>query len=66
MKYWTQSVGALKMSGMLILPLSENLLPGGGAGNLSGENIPLFGGQISIGGLQLYRVSRTASKLQVH
>ena len=51
---------------MLILPLSENSLPGGGAGNLSDENIPLFGGQISIGGLQLYRVSRTASKLQVH
>ena len=51
---------------MLILPLSENSLPGGGAGNLSGENIPLFGGQISVCGLQLYRVSRTASKLQVH
>ena len=51
---------------MLILPLNENSLPGGGAGNLSGQNVPLLGVQTSVGGLQFYGVGCTAAKLHVH
>ena len=42
------------------------LLPAGGAGNLSGENVPLFAVQTSICGLEFYGVGGTASKLHIH
>ena len=64
-KYWVQSVGALRA----LLELRRqrgDLLPCGGAGDLPGQDVPGLGCQVSEGVGQSDGVSRCCSELNVH
>ena len=68
MKYWTQSVGALKIfdeNQNNFLSRNLSLLPASSAGDLSGEDVPGLAGCIQCV-LQGDGISCRSSKLNVH
>ena len=67
MKYWTQSVGALRRTIFdLNFPFYSDLLPAGSAGDLPGQDVPRLGGEVRVGVGESDGVAGSGSELHVH